>query len=113
MADAPIFMDLGDFIPEMFDFGFTINGHKYRFQFPEATVDETLRLMWATSEGEDAIAKVRRVVADFLTSHVADAEKTQLSADLALVPFKSGRGQLDITTLLSVIQGSVKKKVIG
>ena len=97
---------------ETFDFGFSINGHKYRFQFTEATVDETLRMMWA-SDDQDRIGKVRRVVSDFLKSHLAEGDPAIFMEDLKLVPFKSGRGEMDISTLFEIIQGAVKKKEIG
>lgn len=113
MADGPIYMDLPDFIPENFDFSLSISGHRYRFQYPEATVDEVLKMLWAAADQEDHISKVRRVVGDFLSAHVSEGDDKQLIEDLKLLPYKSTRGGLDVSTLFERMQTAIKKKEIG
>jgi hypothetical protein len=104
-------LDLGDFIPETYKLCFTINGHKYEFEYGEATVDEVLRLMFEDTEAKDIMERQRNVVVEFLVKHAAGkVNEKQLREDLATVPYMSGREGLDISTIYQTIRSRHAKK---
>jgi len=104
-------MDLGDFIPEDYKISFSIKGSKYRFAFAEASVDEVLKTI-LKGEATD-IPSQRAMALAFLQSHIAEGDKDQLAKDFALLPFQSKREALDVLTIISIINGRVKKNETG
>jgi len=96
-------MDLEDFIPETYTLRVALNGHKYEFEYGEATVDEVLKLL-LKGEEDNAVDKTRSVVVEFLTAHIKEGDSEQLGKDLKDVPYKSTRNGTDIMTLYAAIQ---------
>lgn len=107
---TPIYMDLGDFIPEAYTLRFKISDHAYEFQFAEASVDEVLTLMALQAEKEDFIEKDRRALLSFLSHHMTRGSPEHLEKDLAAVPYSSKRDSLDIMKILGAVNARFKKK---
>ncbi len=105
-------MDLGDFVPETYDWGFSVEGRKYRFKYEEITVDEMLRLLNQGDPGEHYADGARRSVTAFLQKVCVEGDPKQLAADLAKVPFRR-EGALCIEALYQRIQSRVKKNGRG
>lgn len=105
-------MDLGDFTPEEYELRFSIAGRKYEFKYSEATVDEVYRILGATGM-KDIGSDRRKSVQAFLGKCVTVGDKTQLAADLELLPYISPSGQLDIAELYESITKRVKKNSLG
>lgn len=108
-----VWMDLGDFVPEEYEFGFAIQKEKYRFKYAEASVDDVLRLLLNRDEKEDHIATARRVVSVFLSKVCVEGDPEKLRKGLELLPYKSAREGLDIQTLYNTINSRVKKNDLG
>ncbi len=107
-----ISMDLGDFIPENYEFSLKLDGHPYRFAWGEAQVDEVL-MMILNPKDEDSIKNQRITVINFLQAHLVEGDKDQLATDLALIPHQTKRGSLSIMELMDVINGRIKKNETG
>jgi len=109
MDDTPYFLDLGDFVPEEYVLEFSIRGNKYRFEYGEASTEDVLRFM-LQSQKESALEKTRDTVTQFLKLYVVTGDPEQLEKDLALVPYRSQRGGLDLETLLLKVSSERVKK---
>ena len=110
----PVYIDLGDIVPEEYEISFQFGGKPYLVRYPEASVDDVFRLLWdAQQQGKDGMAQQRYAVAEFLKKYLAEGDPAGIDAIAAALPFQSQRGGLDIQTLVDKIKGRVKKNEPG
>lgn len=109
MADHPIYMDLGDFIPESYTLRFAIGKRTYVFDFAEATVYEVLQFMVRAAD-DDFLKDALAVILPFLTEHLAEGDPRHLESDLRCLPYK-GKSGLDLQRILDVLNKRFKRKV--
>lgn len=109
-ADDPIYMDLGDFVPESYTVRFAIADREYVFDFAEATVHEVLTLVADRAQCDDFIARAQSMVFSFLKKHITKGDVEELKHDLASVPYKSKHGDLDLEGILNALNKRFKKK---
>lgn len=107
-----VIMDLGDFIPEECELRFSIAGRKYECKYTEATVDEVYRILAETGM-KDTMNDRRKSVSAFLAKCLTSGDNAKLADDLALLPYISPSGQLDIAQLYESITKRVKKNGLG
>jgi len=109
-VDDPIYMDLGDFVPESYTIRFAIADREYMFDFAEATVHEVLTLMARQSQSDDFIASAHSTVFSFLKKHITSGDVGRLEQDLKSVPYRSKRGTLDLEGILNALNKRFRKK---
>ncbi len=111
-----VVVDLLDFIPEQYTVNFGVCGAKYVASYGEATVDEVLVLMAEIDQNwtpKQRMEQHRKIVTEFYSSHLASGDADRLRADLALMPYQSNRGSLDIHTLYQNLTARYPKKELG
>lgn len=106
-----VFMDLGDFVPEVYDWGFTFDGRKYQFHYEEITVDDMLRIIDAAEPTDHYTIVARKSVIEFLRKVCVQGDPSQLAMDLGKMPYK--REGLCIEFLFKKINQRIKKNSLG
>lgn len=107
---APIYMDLGDFIPQSYVIRFAIGKREYVCDFAEATVFEVLQLMAGQMNHDDFIEQAHSIIFPFLQAHITEGDAEKLEEDLRCLPFRGAPNSLDLEKILDALNKRFKGK---
>lgn len=108
LTSAPIYMDLGDFIPESYTLRFVIGKNEYVFDFAEATVFEVLQLMAGQMNQGDIIEQAHALILPFLKAHITEGDAEELEGDLQCLPYRGA--SLDLESIIDALNRRFKGK---
>ena len=108
LTSAPIYMDLGDFIPESYTVRFAIGKNEYLFDFAEATVFEVLQLMAGQMNQSDIIQQAHAIILPFLKGRIAEGDAEKLESDIKCLPYRGK--SLDLERILDTLNKRFKGK---